>query len=63
MTHTGTIVTKPPGGNLLGANRTTVTVFYFPSDDPEIAAKQAAKIDRLTDRIIRVGDGHQDDDE
>ncbi len=61
MSHTTTIITKPPPG-LVEAN-TVVHVTYHPSDDPVKAAKQAAKIDRLTDRIIKVGNGHEDGDE
>ncbi len=61
MSHSTTIITKPPPG-FAPAEGTVVHVTYHPSDDPVIAAKQAAKIDRLTDKILRVGDAGLDDE-
>ena len=60
MSHIVIIVTKPPPG--ISESDTVVNVTYHASDDPAIAAIQAAKIDRLTDRIIRIGNGHHDDE-
>jgi hypothetical protein len=62
LSHTTVIVTKPPPG-FAPAEGTVVHVTYHPSDDPVVAARQAEKIDKLTARIIKVGDRGLDDGE
>lgn len=56
MTHSTTIITKPPGGGFAATDKTIVQVTVHLSDDPLKAARQTMKIERLMDKIIKIGD-------
>ena len=64
MSHTTAILTKPPPGLVTTDSKlAVVNVVWHPSDDPVVAARQAEKINKLTDRILKVGNLGLDDDE
>lgn len=64
MSHLGTIIKPPPG--LGAADEPRVEVHFEIPSDPAKAAKQKRKLERLTDRMLRIAttpdEDHEDDE-
>jgi hypothetical protein len=60
MSHSTTIIHKPPpgGGNLtIESGSASIVLTYSPDHDPEKAAKQFEKLQRMTDKVLAVANG------
>lgn len=66
MSHSTTIIHKPPpdgGGLTINSGSASIVLTYSPDHDPVKAAKQFAKLQKLTDRVLEIANGAEDHDE
>jgi hypothetical protein len=66
MSHLGTVIKPPPDGNIVAPDEPRVEVQHRIPSDPVKAEKQLAKINRLTDKLLRIAsrpdEDHEDDE-